>query len=358
MNASVPVATIDGRAATVAQAIDRGASILTAARRALVTGLADAPLEAIAAACDLAESLGAAIDAGEPETASPAGSVALRVGSVTADPEELRVRAELVIAWFCPDSLDGISALPCRRLAVGPRPLAGWEHVPLATEAAVDAAALVQALLIDPVIPGDIDPVLVAACDRIAAAIRPAGCIGFVVPSDSDPLGLSAWSQARLVRHLAHDRPAFNVPLPSTPRDQLDNAAGAAAVLTWRYGAAGGIARADRRGGRFLPAEATAEQLLARSEVDAVLVVGRLAPTLEAVIADRANDLAVVRLDSAPAEPPGGAGPSVHIRAAAHSGVVLGWNGREAVIGGSAANGDSLQSLLTRLHERLTEQQP
>lgn len=358
MNASVPVATIDGRAATVAEAIDRGARVLGTARRVLVTGLTDAPLEAIAAACDLAESLGAAVDAGSREVASPAGPVAVRVGSLTADPEELRDRAELVIAWFCPDIIAEMTAPSCRRLAVGPEPLAGWEHVPLAAETAVDAADLVQAFLIDPVIPGDVDPVLVAACDRIAAAIRPAGCIGFVVPSDPDPLGLAAWSQARLVRHLAHDRPAFNVPLPRTPRDQLDNAAGAAAVLTWRYGAAGGIARADQRGGRFLPAEAAAEQLIARGEVDAVLAVGRLAPAIEAVVADRANDLAVVRLDSAPTEPPGGAGPSVHIRAAARSGTLLGQDGRETAIGGPATTADTLQSLLAWLHTRLMELQP
>lgn len=339
----------------MAEAVDRGAEILGAARRVLVTGLTDAPLEAIAAACDLAESLGAAVDAGSPETRSPAGPVAVRVGTITADPEELAERAELVIAWFCPAIIDGITALPCRRLAVGPEPLAGWEHVPLEAEAAVDAADLVHAMLIDPKIPHDIDPSLGAACDRIASAVRAAGCIGFVVPSDPDPLGLAAWSQARLVRHLAHDRPAFNVSLPPAAVGQLDNAAGAAAVLTWRYGAAGSIARADRHGGRFLPAEAAAEQLIARGEVDAVLAVGRLAQAIEAVIADRATDLAVVRLDSARAAPPGAAGPSVHIRAAACSGTLLGRDGREMVIGGSAAAGDTLQWLLTRLQNRLAE---
>ena len=355
MNASAPVATIDGRAATVAEALDRGARILGTARRVLVTGLAGASLEAIAAACDLAESLGAAVDAGSPESRSPAGPVAVRIGTITADPEELRARAELAIAWFCPGIIAGMTPPACRRLAVGPEPLAGWEHVPLAAETAVDAAALVQALLLDSVIPGDIDPTLGAACDRIAAAIRAAGCIGFVVPADPDPLGLAAWSQARLVREIAHDRPAFNVLLPDAEVGQFDNAAGAAAVLTWRYGAAGGIARANRRGGQFLPAEAAAEQLIARGEVDAILAVGRLASSIEAVIADRATDLAVVRLDSARAVPPGAAGPSVHIHATARSGTLLGRDGRETAIGGSAATADSLQFLLAELHERLAE---
>ncbi|MFN7812235.1 MAG: hypothetical protein ACK5SI_06180, partial [Planctomycetia bacterium] len=48
--------------------LDRAAELAIAARRVLVTGLADATNEAIVAACDLAETLAAAIDADAPET--------------------------------------------------------------------------------------------------------------------------------------------------------------------------------------------------------------------------------------------------------------------------------------------------
>ena len=54
-------------------AMMRAATTLMSARRVLVTGLANATLEAITAACDLAETLGAAVDAGLPESARAAG---------------------------------------------------------------------------------------------------------------------------------------------------------------------------------------------------------------------------------------------------------------------------------------------
>ena len=56
-------------------------------------------------------------------------------------------------------------------------------------------------------------------------------------------------------------------------------------MCTWRYGAPGAVARADRSGGAFLPAEADACRLILRGEVDAVLAVGPLLPSVEAALA-------------------------------------------------------------------------
>lgn len=89
------------KAADIAQAAAR----LAAARRVLVTGFRGLNTDAVVAACDVAEALGAAVDAGDPETSRPASPTIARVGEVTADRAELRDRADLVIAWFCdPDA--------------------------------------------------------------------------------------------------------------------------------------------------------------------------------------------------------------------------------------------------------------
>ena len=103
-------ARIYGKRATITAALDRAAGLVESARRVLVVGLADATLEAISAACDIAEVIGGGIDTGAADTASPLGPVAVRAGAVTADFEELRDRADLVILWFC----DANAAQPAR----------------------------------------------------------------------------------------------------------------------------------------------------------------------------------------------------------------------------------------------------
>ena len=355
-------ATIDGLATPFATAIEQAARVLRQARRVLVTGLADAPLEAIAAACDLAESLGAAIDAAAPEIASPAGPILPRAGGVTADLEELRDRADLVIAWFCDGpavataftatAVGTASGRSPRLLVVGPEPLPGWEHVPLDSETAVDAARVVHLLLVGHEPLGE--PVA-ANCLPVADAIRAATCVGFLTQPAADPLGLPGWALARAVRFLTHEKPAFMVPLAPVFADRLDNAAGAVALLTWRYGAGGGIARADRHGGNYRPAECDAVRLIERGEVDAVVAVGRLPAGVEAAIAQRASDLRLVRLDCRAAEPPGAAGTCVHVRSCLPTGTVLGRDGREITVGNPTPATDSLAAILAALHRRLAE---
>jgi len=129
--------------------------------------------------------------------------------------------------------------------------------------AAVEAARILQHTLLHGDAPSHAESTVVAACRTFHAAIEPAACIGFVTDDSTDPVGLEAWSLVHLVRTLAHRKPAFEIPL--RPRAAVFDA-----VCTWRYGAAGAIARADRGGGEFLPGEASAEQLVTRGEVDAV----------------------------------------------------------------------------------------
>ncbi|MFM8415604.1 MAG: hypothetical protein ACKOCX_12880 [Planctomycetota bacterium] len=348
--------------------LDRAAALLCAARRVVVTGLTDATLEAAQAACDLAEALGAAIDAGAADAASPAGPLVARTGSITADFEELRDRAHLVICWFCdPEACEPgfteeflapppVSGGPRRVVAVGPNPVAHADHLRLPADSAVDAARLLHAILLGHEPPADNSAAapLVDACRELAATVRATACVGFVTCRDGDPLGLTTWAVNLLVRSIAHERPAFVAPLTAVPIGTLGNPAGAAALLTWRYGAAGAIARADRFGGDFRPAECSAAALIARGEVDAVVAVGRLSAEAEAAIAARAADLAVVRIDDRQEEPPGCAGPCVHLRCGPAAGTILRADGRELPVGGpTTSRADSPAALLTALRARL-----
>lgn len=282
-------------------AADRAAAALAAVRRVLVTG-GGIPAEAAARACDLAEALGAAVDFGGPETARVAGPTIARIGEVTADAAELRDRADLVVFWFCDPAADAPDFLhrfvtpataagrPRHALAVGPDEVAtsaaADRHLPVAAADAVDLARLVHAAVAGRAVPAP-PPALAAARDAIAAALGSAGCVA-IVTHHRDPLGLEPWSLVGLVRSLARARPAFEVPLAP--------AGAAAAVSTWRYGAAGAIAQADRAGAEFRPAECDAERLVARGEVDGVVAVGVLPDGIEGAIAARGAGLAVIRV--------------------------------------------------------------
>ena len=278
---------------------------LVAARRPLVTGLENLPAEAVLAACTLAEELGAAIDAGDADVGRPSGPTIARVGEVTADPAELRDRADLVIFWFCDPAVGDRGFIerfvapghPRRRtLAIGPDPVLAsgstHTHLPLERSAAVDAARFTRTLVLHGAAIGEHGPVA-AAAKVVADAIDPATCVAFVTNHAPDSFGLEPWGLVHLVRSIAHRKPAFEVPLAGVATRT------AAAILTWRYGAAGAIDRADRNGGRFLPGEASAVSLIRRREVDAVLVVGCAAAPVENALAAVGDDVHVIRVGEA-----------------------------------------------------------
>ena len=288
-----------------ADATARAVEAITTARRTLITGLVAADAAVAVAACDLAEAAGAAIDPGSPETARVSGPILARIGGVTAAPEELRDRADLAILWFCDPERSApgfierfvappVNGMPRHTLAVGPADghMNGphHHHGGIATAAAVDLARLVEAVIRDIAIDGAACSLAaLAAAREIAAAIAAARTVAIVTDWSADDVGLAAWSTASLVRAVAHEKPAFEVPLGD--RDDA-----AVAACTWRYGAAGAIERADRHGGRFLPAEADAVRLLDRREVDCVVVVGEATANVAAAIDRAAGAVSVVRL--------------------------------------------------------------
>jgi formylmethanofuran dehydrogenase subunit B len=359
---TAPAAWSDGVPCSRDAALDRAATALGTVRRVLVTGLAGATLEGIAAACDLAETLGAAIDPAESDMGFATGPTIARVGGITAEWEELRDRADLVILWFCdpatthPRFIERFvtPALPSgtvrRTIAVGPGaggPGAG------ATETARSLLLTLEGHAV------------ASADDAVAAlhaAIDAAECVAIVTGATGDPLGLDDWSVAGLVRHLAHRKPAFQVPLGAGVAGGGANVAGAAAVCTWRYGAAGAIARANRAGSLSLPGEADAVHLIARGEVDCVIAIGPLAPPVEEALA-ASSGLTVIRVNDE-AEPQAGGRTRIQVRAAsllvAPEGTMLRGDGRwmplapdaEAVVTDTQAS-DSLTAIVADLHDRV-----
>jgi hypothetical protein len=279
--------------------MERTAAALLAARRVLVTGFAAARVEAATLACDLAEAMAAAVDPGDDDCARVTGPTIARIGAVTADREELRDRADLVLLWFCdpdPAFVAGwlapptASGRPRRVIAVGPHPSAAARtHVHADRAAAFDLARLLHAAVGGVTVPATPEP-LAAAAAAVQKAIADAACVA-IVTAHADPIGLEPWSLVGLVRALAHQKPAFEVP--------LETAGAGAAVCTWRYGAAGAIARADRTGAAFLPAECDALRLVARGEVDGIVAIGPLPAAVEEAIAARADALTVIRTDAA-----------------------------------------------------------
>lgn len=319
-------------------ALAEAATCLVSARRVLVTGLAAVPLEAVLAACDLAEDLGAAVDAEDVDCAAAAGPTIARAGAVTAAWEELRDRCDLVIFWHCDPSHSHprfmerfvapapASSRPRRTITVGPAVVPGMpaphRHVHVSADADVEAACCLAAA-VGGSSSAVLDESLAAACATLGREIAAAACVAIVTDTSADTPGLAAWSVATLVRRIAHVKPAFQIPLGPGVAGSGPNASGAAAVCTWRYGASGAIARADRRGGNFLPAEADALRLVSRGEVDAVVVIGPSHDSLDRVLRAAADGMAVVRIGAWPAPPLPNCRPR-EIRLRAASGMATG----------------------------------
>jgi formylmethanofuran dehydrogenase subunit B len=332
-------------------AITHAASMLSTARRVLVTGLASATLEAITAACDLAETLGAAIDAGLPESARAAGPTIARAGEVTAVWEELRDRADLVIFWCCdpfeshPRFIERFVTPPLadgrqrRTIAIGPDSVmpdaSTHRHLTLSRDLAVEAARWLQ-MRIAGRHPTLTETPLTATCAAVEEAIQSADCVAIITGDADDSVGLEAWSIVHLVRTIAHEKHAFQIPLSAGIAAGGANVAGASAVCTWRYGAAGALARADRMSSLFLPGESDARRIISRGEVDAAVVLGRLSIPLEQAIADRGDALSLVRISDAAEMPQKPTGHSIHIRCAsgtiATTGTMLREDGRRVVL--------------------------
>jgi formylmethanofuran dehydrogenase subunit B len=304
--AAGPVATIEGRAASVDEAADAAAAILRQAHAPLVYGLGQTSCEAQRQAVALAEALGAIVDPGGGSGASLAYQA---IGSSTATFGEIRDRAELVVAWRADPAVTNprlLGRLRLDRAARGSRTLVVVDERRTATaeeadafvelDAAHDFEALwaLRALVARAPLDGDRAGGLpLAALGELAERLLGAGHVALLYGDGVAGDELSALALLALVRDLSRDRHAVSLGLR-----REGNARGAEDVLAWQTGFPAAVSFACGYP-RANPGELSAAALLDRGEVDAALVVAAdpLAH-LPAAAAQRLRELPTVVVDA------------------------------------------------------------
>ncbi|HWC91439.1 MAG TPA: formylmethanofuran dehydrogenase subunit B [Pirellulales bacterium] len=293
--ADEPVCRIDGEPAELAAGIRRAAELLQAARSPLIYGLSTASCEAQRMAVAIADRLGATIDTASSELPGPVGLSFHGVGEVTCTLGEIRNRGDLVIFWrgnpvvTHPRHLERYSLLPEGMLV--PRGRADrvcivLDEQPTATSALADEfvpleperdfetlwtlRAIVRGLELDA------DRVLretgtpLATWQHLVERMQAArfGVLLFGDELARSPGGyLNIDALFALTRDLNAATRFICQPLRSG-----QNIAGADQVLTWQTGFpfAVNFARGYPRSGT----QWSARQMLARGQIDALLLVG------------------------------------------------------------------------------------
>jgi formylmethanofuran dehydrogenase subunit B len=296
--AAGPLASIEGRPASIDEAADAAAAILGQARAPLVYGLGQTSVEAQRQAVALAEAAGAIVDPGGRSGASLAYQ---SIGSSTATFGEIRDRAELVVAWRADPAVTNprlLGRLRLERAARAARTLIVVDERRTASAEEADAfveldpahdfealwalRALVAGAPLDRDRARDLP---LDALGELAERLLGAGHVAFLHGA-LDELG--ALALLSLVRDLSRQRHAVTLGLRGDA-----NARGAEDVLAWQTGfpAAVSFARGHPRAN---PGELSAAALLERGEVDAALVVA--SDPLEQL--PRLRDLPIVVVDA------------------------------------------------------------
>ena len=104
--ADEPAAWSDGLPVAPAVALAAAARQLAAARRVLVTGFGGATLEAVVRAFDIADVLGAAVDAGDAEADRPAGPTIARIGEPSGVSPAGRSPTRVISAVMTPAAVE------------------------------------------------------------------------------------------------------------------------------------------------------------------------------------------------------------------------------------------------------------
>jgi formylmethanofuran dehydrogenase subunit B len=270
--AAGPIASIEGRAASVDEAADAAAAILGRARAPLVYGLGQTSVEAQRQAVALAEAVGAIVDLGG---GSGTGLAYQAIGSSTATFGEIRDRAELVVAWRADPAVTNPRLLG--RLRVKPQALVVIDATRTATaeeagtfvelDAAHDFEALWALRALVAGAPLDRDRARDLPLDELGQLAERLLGVGHVAFLHGALDELGALALLSLVRDLSRRRHAVTLGLRGE-----GNARGAEDVLAWQTGfpAAVSFARGHPRAN---PGELSAAALLERGEVDAALVV-------------------------------------------------------------------------------------
>jgi formylmethanofuran dehydrogenase subunit B len=288
-------ATIAGQAVALDDAVDEAARILAAARYPLIYGLSDTSCEAQRVAVSIGDWIGACVDTTTSIHHGPSGLAFSGVCEVTCSLGEVRHRGNLVIFWgsnpaeshprhaerysldpegiFVPggradrtcvvvDVRETESARQADlflRISPGCDFEALWILRALVKEFAVDAAAVEETT-----------GVSLPAWQDLANHMKRAR-FGVIFYGAGLTMTRGGYVNSEAVLALARDMNAFTrfVCLPMRGKG---NVAGADSVLLWTTGYPFGV-NFSRGYPRYNPGEFTAADVLARSEVDAALVI-------------------------------------------------------------------------------------
>jgi formylmethanofuran dehydrogenase subunit B len=289
-----PSASIEGRPATLDEAIGRAASILADARYPLVYGLSQTSCETQRSAAALADSIGACIDIDSGSGGKALVLAMQSAGQVTCTLGEVKNRADLVIFWGCdpvlthPRHWERYSALPRGLwvphgrsdrtvIVVDERPNESaaqadmFLRVPPGTDFEVlwGLRALVKGSALDEaVVDGmGIDVKQVADLAQRMKSSR-FGVLFFEPNASADGTGKwAAEAACRLVSDL-NDHTRFYL----LALGKQGNVAGAESVLTWQTGFPFAVSL-NRGYPRYGPGEFSGLEILARRETDAALIV-------------------------------------------------------------------------------------
>jgi formylmethanofuran dehydrogenase subunit B len=281
--ADAPVALIDGKAASLDEAVERAAAILAAARFPLVYGLTRLTCEAQRAAVALADRIGGCIDI----AGSCPAPLFPDLGTVSCSLGEVKNRADLIVFWggrpdvthprlreffeggrFVQGGRDG------RTVAViGDRALADAFSAEMFLPAAADGFAAIW--LLRALVRGQLAgftglPVCgISMADWKAFALRLKRCHFGVLFFDA-VIGGPRFSEA--AHGLATDLNAFTRFYALTLRSP-GNGVGAEQVLTWQTGYPSAVSLSGGHPRSFAD-EFSAERVLTRGEADAALLIG------------------------------------------------------------------------------------
>jgi formylmethanofuran dehydrogenase subunit B len=296
--ANHPVAVLDGRSATVSEAVARAAELLASASAPAIVGLTGSTNQTVAAAVRLADLIGALVDPANGPGALAQSLAQARTGRISATLGEVKNRSDVVVFWGAdpvrshPRHWERYSVMPAGRFV--PKGRTGRTVIVVddnrtATAELADhfveisrahefevlwtLRALIKGLELDARRVLNASGIELQVLQGLAAVLRGArhGALFHTLRSEGRTLTESAAvieAINGLVRELnSHTR--FVILGMGEP----GNAPGAGAVLTWQTGFPAAV---DLAAGYpvSLPGVSTAVDRLKRCEADVVVVVG------------------------------------------------------------------------------------
>jgi formylmethanofuran dehydrogenase subunit B len=318
--AAGPACTIAGRPATLDEAVDRAARILCEARYPLVYGLSQTTSEAQRAAVAVADWIGAVLDTPTSTYHGPTGVAFHGVGEMTCTLGEVRNRGDVILFWGTdpaashPRHFTKYSLTPQGQFVPGGRRDRHVVVVDVRRTKSADAAdefiritpgrdfealwtlrALVKGLDPDPEQTEAETGVPLETWRALMVRMKQARFGVFLygpglTMTDGKHLNIEA------LLALTRDMNAY-ARFVAKPMRRPGNVTGADNVVTWRTGYPFGVNLA-RGYPRFNPGEFTANEVLARHEADAALIVaGDPSTELSESARDRLTSIPTVAID-------------------------------------------------------------